>query len=126
MASAPSTLDLPRRPKLAIHGSYLLSKGEFLSATCSACVGTGGQLVWTLLRGRDELQWSSQFAITQRMSGISGVPIKQSNITYLVERNYIIPIQFFLFNNFKIFKLNKVFTIRTIGSLFLKSQQINF
>ncbi|KAK3797078.1 hypothetical protein RRG08_013920 [Elysia crispata] len=80
---------LPRRPHLVIHSPYLLSKGEFLTATCTACVGTGGQLVWTLVRQEDQIQWSSQFAITQQVPVVLEVSSNQSEMASFVKGDNI-------------------------------------
>ncbi|RUS70426.1 hypothetical protein EGW08_021816, partial [Elysia chlorotica] len=52
---------VPQRPVLVVKGSNYVSIGDQVTATCSACVGTGGQLVWVLDMKNDKLQWSSQF-----------------------------------------------------------------
>ncbi|RUS69194.1 hypothetical protein EGW08_023045 [Elysia chlorotica] len=56
---------LPKRPVLTVESSYYLSIGDHVTATCSACVGTGGQLVWALDRLPKTFQWSSDFESTQ-------------------------------------------------------------
>ncbi|RUS70425.1 hypothetical protein EGW08_021815, partial [Elysia chlorotica] len=58
---------LPQRPVLTVENSYYLSIGDHVTATCSACVGTGGQLVWALDMLDVKLQWSSQFKSTQNL-----------------------------------------------------------
>ncbi|KAK3800946.1 hypothetical protein RRG08_023601 [Elysia crispata] len=75
----------PRRPILVIPSSYLLSRGDFLAARCAACVGTGGQLVWTLVMLNDQRSWSSNFRITQHMPVVSGVPSNYSKSTSFVD-----------------------------------------
>ncbi|KAK3800944.1 hypothetical protein RRG08_023599 [Elysia crispata] len=70
---------------MVFESDYLLSKASVLSVKCSACVGTGGQLVWHLVRVNDELQWSSHFPITQHMPEVTGGPSKYSTFMWLVE-----------------------------------------
>ncbi|RUS70424.1 hypothetical protein EGW08_021814 [Elysia chlorotica] len=88
---------LPKRPVLTVKSSYYLSIGDHVTATCSACVGTGGQLVWALDMLDVKLQWSSQFYSTQDSPPFPGGRSVSPQTTSLVE-GWIPPILFFFLN----------------------------
>ncbi|GFR71551.1 regenerating islet-derived protein 3-beta [Elysia marginata] len=62
-----SLLFPPQYPVLTVEGTSSLVLGEFLEATCSACVGSGGQLVWTLITLKGAMDWKSDFSYTYRI-----------------------------------------------------------